>query len=158
TGPERTRSVIDLRSGDYGWDENSVMIERRDSTTWLRGEALSVNRNFFGSYEPAGRHQWGLSGGARHGPHAIQARVAQRGVAGRLAGSEQETPSSRSGSAGYGFSTKDFQSNVEFRRGEDHRESVSDLFDLSRRDASAWAIDGTVRHRSGLLATFDYEE
>jgi hypothetical protein len=157
-GPERTRSVVDLRSGDYGWDENSVMIERRDSTTWLRGEALSINRNFFGSYEPAGRHQWGLSGGARRGPHEIQASFAQRGVASRLAGSEQENTTSRAGSAGYGFSTKEFQSNVEFRRGEDHRESVSDFFDLSRRDASAWAVDGTVRHRSGLLASFDYEE
>lgn len=151
-GPRGAAAVVDLRSGDYAWDENSLMIVRRDSVEWLRGEAYGLNRGAAGTFEPAGRHLWGIGGGIRRGAHQLSGSFSQEGVGARLLGTEEQSTSSRSGSATYRYGTPELSGEATFTRGISHAESFSDLFDPSKRDANASQLGLRLWHASGLRA------
>lgn len=151
-----TTSVIDLRGGSFGFDDNSVQVDRRDSLVWLRAEAYSSRRLAAGALDQSGRHLWGAAGGARRGAHEFAAAFAQRGAATRLLGSEEESHSARSGSVTWRGRWSRWTGGAGFARGTAHAESFADFYDLSRRDADEMRLDASLAHDAGVDARIEY--
>ena len=149
-------AVVDLRSGDFGLDDNSISVDRRDSLSWLRLEAYGSNRGTAGPLDASGRHLWGVAGGIRRGRHAVEGGFAQRGSATRLVGSEEESASGVSGSVGYRYRGGSLEGALQVERGRDHRESFADIADLSRRDAGELVAQADVEHASGFAGHAEF--
>ena len=134
----RTRAMFHLLDGDFGLDETGLKIERGDSLRWLTAGAHSANRGARGAIGQNGRHTWGAQGGARVGPHRLDAAVAQRGAAAQLAGGEEQTLRAAAGRLGYGFRSSRLRVAVSAARGLGSGESFLPRYDVdvwSRRDA-----------------------
>ncbi len=151
-GPRGAEGIVDLGSGDFAWDENALMVARRDSLQWLRAESYGLKRGPVGSYELTGRHLWGIGGGIRRGAHELEGSFSQEGDAPTLLGTEEQSTSSRSGSITYRYAAPELLGEVSFTRGIAHAESFSDFTDPSNRDANASQLDVRVTHASGLTA------
>ncbi len=156
TGPRGAEAVVNVGSGDLGWDENSLMIGRRDTMSWLRGETYGLNRGIAGYLDPAGRHMWGLAGGIRRGGHGIEANFSQQGSAGRVLGTEEEATAMRIGSGRYTLTAAGGGIEAGYARGRSRHTSFSDFFDESLRNATATRWSGRLWHRSGTWASGEY--
>lgn len=151
-GPAGAEGIVDLRSGDGSWDENSLMVSRRDSVRWLRIESHGLARGPAGTMDAAGRHLWGISGGGRRGSHSVELAFAQQGVAGRLLGTEQEDLNGQVGSGTYRYDHRGRGSELTFARGRSRAVSFSDLaqFPYSRRATAATEVTARAWHPSGF--------
>ena len=143
-------TVVDLGSGDFGFDDNALMVDRVDSLAWVRGEALGANRGAFGSTDLAGRHRWGVSAGLERRRHGLEGTFAQRGVGARLLDEDEESNAGGSGSLTYRYRASHWRGSLTGARGYDHHESFGSLLLTSRRDASGGVLMAEVHHESGL--------
>ena len=119
----RARAVVDLRSGDFGYDENSLAIERGDSTRWLRGESFGGNRGAVGGLGSMGRHRWGVTGGLGRRGHRLEGTYAERGEAGSLSSGEGQDAKGESGSLEYRYRRRALDLGVTLARGHDLHKS-----------------------------------
>jgi hypothetical protein len=152
TGPKNAEGIVDLRSGDGAWDENSLMVSRTDSLSWLRIESHGLKRGPAGSMDLAGRHLWGVGLGVERGPHAIEANFAQQGLASTLLGTEQEDLSGQVGSGTYRYDRRGAGGEVTFARGRSRAVSFSDAILFSRRATAATEVSARAWHPSGVTA------
>lgn len=79
-------AVVDLRSGDFGLDENALTIQKGDSLKWLRGEAMSGARGTALGADLSGHHAWGAAAAFRRKRFQADLTFAQRGSAAHLSG------------------------------------------------------------------------
>jgi hypothetical protein len=133
-----------------------LSVQRKDSLTWIRAEALDGKTGTFGSYQPAGRHLWSLAGGLERGRHAVSATFAERGAAASLLGTEEESASGQGTLLQYRYRSPKLTVNASGGRAFDHRESFAAFVEDSKRDASALTGAATVEHANGLSARLDY--
>src|SRR5438093_238260 len=115
----RARAVVDLRSGDFGYDENSLAIERGGSTRWLRGESFRGNGGAVGGLGAVGRHRWGVTGGLGRRGHRLEGTYAERGEAGSLSSGEGQDAKGESGSLEYRYRRRALDLGVRLGRGRD---------------------------------------
>ncbi len=151
-GPSGAEGIVDLRSGDGGWDENSLMVSRRDSLSWLRVESHGLNRGPAGTMESSGRHLWGVSVGKQFGHHAFEGAFEEQGLAASLLGTEDEDLSGQVGSATYRYQRGGAGGELTFARGRSRAVSFSEYFPLSRRASAATEVSTRVWHPSGFSA------
>ena len=149
-------TVIDLRSGDFGFDDNSVSIQRGDTLRWLRLEAASGSRGLVDPLDQMGRHLWGASTGWRRGRHSITADYAQRAESARLFSEEEQASKGESGSIAWRYDAGAWGLGVTARRGHDRLEGLGVLLPSVRaaqrtrleavatlaRERSLWAFRG----------------
>ena len=57
---QRTRAVFHFHDGDFGLDENGLVVERGDSLRFLRAGSFAATRGPRGPLGIAGRHLWGV--------------------------------------------------------------------------------------------------
>ena len=161
-GPAAAEGIVDLRSGDGSWDENSIMVSKRDSLRWLRVESHGLKRGAAGTMDLGGRHLWGVSGGVRRGPHSLELAFSQQGVADRLLGTEFEDLSGQVGSGTYAIERRGDRGEVTFSRGLARSFSSSDdalaLLRPSRRATATSELSGRMSNRAGFSAAARYDE
>ncbi len=121
-------AVVDLRSGDYGLDENALTIQRGDSLRWMRGETMSGTRGTVLGTDLSGHHAWGGAAALRRGRHQVEATFAQRGSAAHLSGGEEEAVRGESGSLGYRQRRDAWEAGITLSRGIARHESFGDEF------------------------------
>jgi len=158
-GPRGADAVLDLRSGDFNWDENSLMVGRRDSTSWLRAEAYDLKRNPFGYYETAGRHMWDLAGGLTRKRHSVWGSFSQEARASSLRSTEEQSTEAHVGSASYRYDAPSgggFE--LDYARARSRYESFADYFDQSIRSATNERFAGSMWHRSGFTGSLEYRK
>jgi hypothetical protein len=139
----RARSILDLRNGSFGYDENSLTIERGDSARWIRAEALSGSRDAVESFAGSGRHVWGIAGATRRGHHVFQAEYAQRGAAASLVNLESESVSGESWRIGYGYELRGIVGRIWYARAQDGADSQTSNAP-SHREADTKSLEGTL--------------
>lgn len=148
------RATLDLRTGDFAFDENTLTIERGDSSAWMRGEVAGDSRGLAQGYAVSGRHQWGAAGGMIRGRHSLQAAYTERGAAASLVSEEEQGSSGESGALRYRLRAGALDAGLSLERSYDHHDSFNlgnlDLRPYSRRDAQAVAGAADARYRSGL--------
>ena len=127
------RAMLDLRTGDFGLDENSLTIERGDSAFWFRGETFSGNRGEVAALDLAGRHLWGVAAGTRRGRHEISGSYAQRGAAAALWSGDEQDASGESGDVNYRYHASRYVLNLALARGHDHHDSFGTFEDIRPR-------------------------
>jgi len=148
--------VADLRSGDGAWDENSLMVSRRDTVSWLRIEAHGLTRGPAGTLDLAGRHVWQVDGGMRRGAHELAVAYAAQGVGATLLGTEQEDTWAQVGSATYRWHARSGGAELAFSRGRSRTISYSEFFPLSRRASAASELSARA-WRSGFTGGIRYD-
>ena len=155
-GPTGAEGIVDLRSGDGAWDENSLMVSRRDTANWVRIESHGLKRGPAGTMDLAGRHLWGGGGGMRRGAHTLEFAFAQQGVASRLIGSETEDLSAVTGSGTYRYERRGRGGELSFARGRSRSSSGSDdpllLLRPSRRTSATSELSARGWNRAGFSA------
>jgi hypothetical protein len=138
-------AVVDLRSGQFEFDENALSIERGDSSTWFRGEAVSGSRGKVESLDLLGRHLWGVSGGVQKRRHRLEGCFAQRGASATLVAGEEQAAGDESGALRYGYRSGAFEAAFTAERGHDHHQGLIDGIP-SRRDASEVRAAAEAKH------------
>jgi hypothetical protein len=144
---QRTRAVFHFHDGDFGLDENGLVVERGDSLRFLRAGSFAATRGPRGPLGIAGRHLWGVSGRGTMGTHTIEAAYAQRGAASNLQSGEDQSMSGESGRVSWRYRRGGLRAGLTAARGRDAGGSFLPDRDTERshRDAERNAI--TLRSR-----------
>jgi hypothetical protein len=135
---QRTRAVFHTHDGDFGLDENGLVVERGDSLRMLRAGTYAATRGPRGSLGVTGRHVWGATGRGTFGANTIEAGYAQRGAASNLQSGETQSLSGESGSVTWRVRRDGLRAALTAARGRDGSESFlpdRDVDEFSRRDA-----------------------
>jgi len=159
-GPRSSEGIVDLRSGDGAWDENSLMVARRDSLSWVRIDSHGLNRSVAGTLDPAGRHLWGFGAGYRYRKHSLDVAFSQHGIAGGLFGSENEDRRGQVGSATYRYHAHTSTTAVTFSRGRTTDASYAEYPEMpySRRTGSFGELGVRTDFGSGLAAGIQWRD
>lgn len=157
---QRARTLFSLANGTAGLEDNALAIERGDSLSWLRGEALSAKRGELGALGLMGRHRWGAAGAVTRGHHRLTGTYAQRGAAAALAASTAEQATrGESGELAYRYRSGARWASLALARGHDRHESFGLLVTDSRREAQevmAVAEAGSAGPRGNLAARLEW--
>lgn len=156
----RGRTVVDLRGGSHGFDENALSIARGDARGWFSGEVMEGRLGERAGFAQTGRHLWGVGMGFNRGIHGFDAGYRQRGAAAALVSTEEESAGGEAGYARYTVNGPRGRLALKFSRALDHRESSSEFFDWSRRDAQGTRLElegATGVGSGGLAARFAWE-
>jgi hypothetical protein len=135
-----SRGMLDLRSGDFLFDDNGLSIVRSDSLAWLRAEAVSGSRGPVEALGAIGRHLWGASGGWHRKRHSLHLAYAQRGASATLAAAEEQAVNGESGVIEYRHRGDRIEMSLRGERGRDRHESLGSLFPSSREAGVTGAI------------------
>jgi len=174
------RAAFTVVNGSSGVNRTGLRLEHGNADVWLRGGALSEEREGTGLLGRRGDHVWFFDGSRTRGAHTIAASYAQRGGTNTTrrnadnvdndtftrppwAGFE-EAARGESGNASWTIAHGDRQVTLRLARSHDHRESfesptTSALFFFSEREAQQntagiEAASGTDERGHGLR--FEY--
>jgi hypothetical protein len=135
--PQRTRAVFHFHDGDFGLDENGLVVERGDSLRFIRAGSFAATRGPRGPLGLAGRHLWGATAHVTFGAHTLDAGYVQRGAASNLQSGEDQSLSGESGHFSWRYRRGGLRAGVIAARGRDGSESFLPDRDTERshRDA-----------------------
>lgn len=139
----KSHTIVDLRDGDFGFDDNALSIVRADSLRWLGGEAVAGSRRELGPLVLSGWHQWGAGGGITRGRHSLEVTFRQRASSAALTDLEEQATNGRSGSASYRYRAPRFEFGLRGERGIDRHESLGALIP-SVRDGGQSGVIGEM--------------
>ncbi len=131
----RTRGVIHLSGGSFGFDDNALAIERGDSLNWTRAEVSTGSHLAAGSLDRSGRHQWQIATQWSRAAHRIEGGFGHRGAALLVRGGEEEAVRGGSGYLRYRHADRGRWWGFGAERAYDTHESFGGFLSWSRRDA-----------------------
>lgn len=131
---QRTRADVMLGTGGGGTSDNALSLRVGDQRMSVWGEARSFERDAFGAFEDAGRHQYDVVASRQFGKHRWSGAMGQHGVATRLADGREGAGRGAGGHLEYRYEPDAYALELRFERGTESSESFG-LLPYSRRDA-----------------------